>query len=228
LTQSEREDIRHGIAPARIEHGFRSEVDERRFFRILGRECRQAERRILGDLQDKGKLTEWAASIKEAPEGFTAFKISIDPAMGECAGRYATTLSSEQVRRVGRGYANAREAVGDGIDIAVHCHNELDTTSAIQVARAIEPMAPLFYEDRCTFTIPKAGRRCAVPPAFLFSSARSWSWSVAFGLSSIMPWQTSSTLTWLSQAVSPERERSPTTRCSREGPWPCTTWAAWY
>jgi L-alanine-DL-glutamate epimerase-like enolase superfamily enzyme len=147
LTQSEREDIRHGIAPARIEHGFRSEVDERRFFRILGRECRQAERRILGDLQDKGKLTEWAASIKEAPEGFTAFKISIDPAMGECAGRYATTLSSEQVRRVGRGYANAREAVGDGIDIAVHCHNELDTTSAIQVARAIEPMAPLFYED---------------------------------------------------------------------------------
>jgi L-alanine-DL-glutamate epimerase-like enolase superfamily enzyme len=33
------------------------------------------------------------------------------------------------------------------IDIAVHCHNELDTVSAINVAKAIEPMNPLFLED---------------------------------------------------------------------------------
>jgi galactonate dehydratase len=40
-----------------------------------------------------------------------------------------------------------REAVGDEIDIAVHCHNELDTPSAIGVAKAVEPVNPLFYED---------------------------------------------------------------------------------
>jgi L-alanine-DL-glutamate epimerase-like enolase superfamily enzyme len=42
---------------------------------------------------------------------------------------------------------NLREAVGDDIDIAVHCHNEFDTPSAIAVAKAVEPMNPLFYED---------------------------------------------------------------------------------
>ena len=51
------------------------------------------------------------------------------------------------MRRVARGYANIREAVGDDIDIAVHCHNEFDTPSAILVAKAVEPMNPLFYED---------------------------------------------------------------------------------
>lgn len=46
-----------------------------------------------------------------------------------------------------RAFRNAREAVGDDIDIAVHCHNELDAPSAIQVAKVVEPMNPLFLED---------------------------------------------------------------------------------
>ena len=45
------------------------------------------------------------------------------------------------------GYENVREAVGDDIDIAVHCHGELDTPSAISVAKAVEPMNPLWIED---------------------------------------------------------------------------------
>ena len=40
-----------------------------------------------------------------------------------------------------------REAVGDSIDIAVHCHNEFDTLSSVQIAKAIEPINPLFLED---------------------------------------------------------------------------------
>ena len=101
----------------------------------------------VGDMQDIGRLREWAAVIKEAPEGFTAFKISIDPSLGIPAARFATTLDTGQIRRIGRGFMNAREAVGDDISIAVHGHNELDTTSAIQVAHAVEPMHPYFYED---------------------------------------------------------------------------------
>ncbi len=121
--------------------------------RLLGGPFRDAipmysHGRRLGDLQDKDRLKEWADEIKEAPEGFTAFKIGIASVLGIGGGaRYSTTLSSEQIRRAARGYANVREAVGEEIDIAVHCHNELDTTSAIQVAHAIEPMNPLFYED---------------------------------------------------------------------------------
>jgi L-alanine-DL-glutamate epimerase-like enolase superfamily enzyme len=99
------------------------------------------------DMLDKSSCREWAQRVKEMPESFTAFKNNIDPLLGVPAARFAFTLTTQQLRNVARGYANCREAVGDDIDIAVHCHNELDTPSAIAVAKAVEPMNPLFIED---------------------------------------------------------------------------------
>ncbi len=99
------------------------------------------------DMLDKGSCREWAARIKAAPEGFTAFKNGIDRIIGVPPARYAGTLDSSQLRRIARAYMNCREAVGEEIDIAVHCHNEFDTPSAIAVAKAVEPMNPLFLED---------------------------------------------------------------------------------
>jgi galactonate dehydratase len=96
---------------------------------------------------DMGSCKEWAARIKAAPEGFTAFKIGIDAIAGVPAARFAPTLDTSQLRNVARAYANLREAAGDSIDIAVHCHNEFDTLSSVQIAKAIEPMNPLFLED---------------------------------------------------------------------------------
>ena len=99
------------------------------------------------DMLDKASCRDWAQRIKEMPEGFTAFKNNIDPVLGVPVARFASTLTTAQLRNVARGYGNCREAVGDDIDIAVHCHNELDTPSAIAVAKAVEPMNPLFIED---------------------------------------------------------------------------------
>lgn len=99
------------------------------------------------NMLDPGSCRDWAARIKQAPEGFTAFKIGIDSTVGVPAARYAVTLDSAQLRKVARAYANVREAVGDEIDIAVHCHNEFDTPSAIAITRAVEPINPLFVED---------------------------------------------------------------------------------
>jgi galactonate dehydratase len=99
------------------------------------------------NMLDKASCRDWAQRIKAMPEGFTAFKNGIDSVLGVPAARYAYTLDSSQLRNVARGYGNCREAVGDEIDIAVHCHNELDTPSAIAVAKAVEPMNPLFIED---------------------------------------------------------------------------------
>jgi L-alanine-DL-glutamate epimerase-like enolase superfamily enzyme len=99
------------------------------------------------DMLDKASCRDWAQRIKEMPEGFTAFKNNIDPLLGVPVARFAPTLTTQQLRNVARGYANCRESVGDDIDIAVHCHNELDTPSAIAVAKAVEPMNPLFIED---------------------------------------------------------------------------------
>ena len=99
------------------------------------------------DMLDKASCRAWAQRVKEMPEGFTAFKNNIDGVLGVPSARFAATLTTQQLRNVASGYANCREAVGDDIDIAVHCHNELDTPSAIAVAKAVEPMNPLFIED---------------------------------------------------------------------------------
>lgn len=99
------------------------------------------------NMLDKASCRDWAQRIKAAPEKFSAFKMNIDPLLGVRSGRFTPTIDSAQIRNVGRGFAYAREAAGEEIDIACHCHNEMDVTSAIQVAKAIEPMNPLFYED---------------------------------------------------------------------------------
>jgi L-alanine-DL-glutamate epimerase-like enolase superfamily enzyme len=99
------------------------------------------------NMLDKASCREWAAKIKEKPEGFDAYKNSIHMVVPADLGRFATTLDREQLRRVATAYANCREAVGEDIDIAVHCHNEFDTPSACAIAKAVEPMNPLFLED---------------------------------------------------------------------------------
>ena len=99
------------------------------------------------NMLDPGSCREWAARVKAAPEGFKAYKNGIDPILGIPAARYTNTLDSSQLRKIAKAYNNTREAVGDDIDIAVHCHNEFDTPSAIGVAKAVESMNPLFLED---------------------------------------------------------------------------------
>ncbi len=104
------------------------------------------------NMLDPGSCKEWAARIKAMPEGFNAFKNGIDPVLGVPSARFANTLDSNDLRKVRRAYQNTRDAVGEEIDIAVHCHNELDTPSAIAVAKAVEPMNPLFLEDPLNVT----------------------------------------------------------------------------
>jgi L-alanine-DL-glutamate epimerase-like enolase superfamily enzyme len=99
------------------------------------------------DMLDPASCRAWAQRIKEMPEGFDAFKNNIDPVIGVPPARYTATLDHAQLRKIARAFSNVREAVGDDIEVAVHCHNEFDTPSAIAVAKAVEPMDPLFLED---------------------------------------------------------------------------------
>jgi len=75
------------------------------------------------NMLDPASCRDWAQRIKQMPEGFTAFKNNIDPVLGVPSARFANTLDSEQIRKVRRAFSNAREAVGEEIDVAVHCHN---------------------------------------------------------------------------------------------------------
>ncbi|HMF64304.1 MAG TPA: mandelate racemase/muconate lactonizing enzyme family protein [Edaphobacter sp.] len=99
------------------------------------------------NMLDKGSCREWAVRIRELPEGFTVYKCDIHTVLGVPSGVFANSLTTTQLSNVKRAYANVREAVGEEIDIAVHCHGELDAPSAIGVAKAVEPMNPLWIED---------------------------------------------------------------------------------
>jgi L-alanine-DL-glutamate epimerase-like enolase superfamily enzyme len=99
------------------------------------------------DLLDKGSCRAWAQRIRSMPEGFTVFKCNAHEVLRQPSGVFADTLTTRQLRDMRTGYENAREAVGDDIDIAVHCHGEYDTASAIGIAKAVAPMNPLWIED---------------------------------------------------------------------------------
>jgi L-alanine-DL-glutamate epimerase-like enolase superfamily enzyme len=56
-------------------------------------------------------------------------------------------LSYEDLKRNIQGYENIREAVGDDIEIAVHCHWEFNFVDALRLARGVAPMRPDWLED---------------------------------------------------------------------------------
>jgi galactonate dehydratase len=100
-----------------------------------------------GDFTDAGAWGERAAMLKADPHGFTAFKVDVHSALGLNMQEYVPSLSPADIRKVRRSYELAREHLGEEIDIIVHCHNELDTPSAIAVAQVVEAIEPLYYED---------------------------------------------------------------------------------
>ncbi|MEO6802094.1 MAG: mandelate racemase/muconate lactonizing enzyme family protein [Granulicella sp.] len=99
------------------------------------------------NMLDKGSCKEWAARIRARPEGFTVYKNNLNEPLGVPSGVYAAPLTTKQIRDARVGFDNAREAVGDDIDLAVHAHGELDAPSSIQIAKAVESMNPLWFED---------------------------------------------------------------------------------
>ena len=100
-----------------------------------------------GDFLSKAEWHNRARDMKDDPHGFTAYKIDIHHVLGGHMQQYVPGIGPREARNVAQAYGLAREALGDEIDIIVHCHNELDLPSAIKVAEAVEPIKPLFVED---------------------------------------------------------------------------------
>jgi L-alanine-DL-glutamate epimerase-like enolase superfamily enzyme len=126
----------------------------------------------VANMLDKGECRAWVDRVRSEPEGMNTFKFTgLIPANGapprSAAGPtvntaafgalfrrpgkggfpYSTTLDGEDFRRAGKGYMNLREAVGDNMDIAMHCLAQFDTRSAVGLSKAIEPADPLWIED---------------------------------------------------------------------------------
>ncbi len=100
-----------------------------------------------GDFTDAAAWADRAAELKADRHGFRAYKVDIHSCLGLNMQETITSLSPRDIRKVRRSYELAREHLGDDVDIIVHCHCELDTPTAIAVAKAVEPIDPLYFED---------------------------------------------------------------------------------
>jgi L-alanine-DL-glutamate epimerase-like enolase superfamily enzyme len=99
------------------------------------------------DLLSRDEWRELAAELRDDPHGFKAYKIDFDRVLGVRMQERISSLGPREIDKLERAYGLAREALGDGIDIIVHCHCELDLPSAIRFAKVIERIRPLWFED---------------------------------------------------------------------------------
>ncbi|HEX4592805.1 MAG TPA: mandelate racemase/muconate lactonizing enzyme family protein [Bryobacteraceae bacterium] len=102
------------------------------------------------NMLDKASCREWAQKVKADKAGFTAHKFGFPHTNADsdlardASNRVLTTKELMQIRQ---GFENCREAIGWDHDIMVHCHWEYDLRTAIQIAEAVEPIKPLWFED---------------------------------------------------------------------------------
>ncbi len=86
--------------------------------------------------------------------GITAMKIwPFDPAAQANKGRY---ISAAELKKALWPFEEIRKAVGDKMDIMVEFHCLWDLPTAKQIARAIEPFNPYWYEDSIRMNSPQA------------------------------------------------------------------------
>ena len=119
------------------------------------------------DMLDRAVVRDWAGKVKENPLGFKAVKINTTSPIGRRAGRYTTTLTREDLRKIQTGFESVRSELGQDYDIMVHCHNEYDLPSSIGVARAVESIEPTWLEDPLPVPFSESWvslkRNCRVP-----------------------------------------------------------------
>ncbi|MBI1356707.1 MAG: hypothetical protein GC160_20395 [Acidobacteria bacterium] len=114
------------------------------------------------DPLDKSVVRDWAQKRLADPSGWSCCKYgATHTEQKDDPGRdYANrTLSTQELRKINRGFENAREALGDGYDIIVHCHWEYDLRTAVDLAAAVAPIKPLYLEDPMPVNYSEAWKR---------------------------------------------------------------------
>jgi len=117
----------------------------------------------LENMHDPASCRKWAEHIKQQPEGFKSFKIgtgfpaketieadgskSYNTGGSQVTGPFYPTVSQEELKLLRKGFENIRNAVGDSVEIGLHCHGEFNTPSAIAMANAVEDLNVVYIED---------------------------------------------------------------------------------
>jgi L-alanine-DL-glutamate epimerase-like enolase superfamily enzyme len=100
----------------------------------------------------------WREQVRQAKAekfGWTAFKFQgdgippkADPDYKEPGhDRYTRGLTLRDLRRIGKAMETVREELGPDIDFGIEAHWKYDVRDAIEMARVIEPVKPMWLED---------------------------------------------------------------------------------
>jgi L-alanine-DL-glutamate epimerase-like enolase superfamily enzyme len=105
--------------------------------------------------EDPQAWRDQVRGAKAEKAGWTAFKFQgdgipprADPEYKEPGhDRYTRGLTLKDLRRIGKAMEIVREELGPDIDFGVEAHWKYDVRDAILMARAIEPVKPMWLED---------------------------------------------------------------------------------
>lgn len=127
---------------------------------LLGGRFRDRVRfyRTMPSVKNPEDMQQWRNQVREAKAekyGWTAFKFqgdgippAADPEYKEPGhDPYTRGLTLKDLRRIGRAMETVREELGPDIDFGVEAHWRYDVRDAIQMAKVIEPVEPMWLED---------------------------------------------------------------------------------
>ena len=109
-----------------------------------------------GPFEDLDAFMNRADALAESllESGIDAMKIwPFDPAAQENGG---LDISAAQMKKAIAPFEKIRKAVGDRMDIMVEFHSLWNLPAAKKIARALEPYAPMWYEDPIRMNSPQA------------------------------------------------------------------------
>lgn len=119
-------------------------------YELLGGKCRDRIRLYANGWYIGAVNPEDYAGLakKVVADGYTAMKF--DPFAIRPDGSWGypgRVIEKDMARCVYERVKAVRKAVGPDVDILIECHGNLGTTSAIQIGKSLEELAPFFYEE---------------------------------------------------------------------------------
>lgn len=107
------------------------------------------------NVEDMGEWRALVAETKAEKFGWTAFKFqgdgiprTVDPEFKEIGhDAYTRGLTAKDLRRIEKAMATVRDALGPDVDFGIEAHWKYDVRDAINMAKVIEPVKPMWLED---------------------------------------------------------------------------------
>lgn len=103
---------------------------------------------------DRAEIDDWVEEFCAHPHGYRTLKFGVDQLLDSKrlsrtfrTGEPNQTLKGSDLKLIRDGFATMRDALGWDIDFIVHCHNEWDIPTAINISQAMEEVRPLWIED---------------------------------------------------------------------------------